>query len=330
MASLLFEHLFSPILSRIFKTGSGGAYPVILGCLCGYPMGAKAVCDSLSGGRIQPREADYLITFVNNPSPVYMTGYVCLYILGREDLRFPLLMIILTVPAITAFIIRRLPGNRHAPGPVLLAAQLSRQNSGGSLNRCITDACDVLVKVGGFMMIFSVFSAPDPAAARNPGCCRLHNCRSAGTDHRPGSFKSPGHICRNKNSPCHGFCLFWRSCPYWRKPTALSIRKGLSVKKYIFGKLFPELPPDPAHSGVAIYSPDVSLISQYRRNRNHRRHRRQQQVPRIQVLLQKQAHHTPAHRSQVRKQKKPQAQLHWPQVRFSWLAKASLLLTIIS
>lgn len=232
----LFEHLFSPILSRIFKTGSGGAYPVILGCLCGYPMGAKAVCDSLSGGRIQPREADYLITFVNNPSPVYMTGYVCLYILGREDLRFPLLMIILTVPAITAFIIRRLPGNRHAPGPVLLAAQLSRQNSGGSLNRCITDACDVLVKVGGFMMIFSVFSA---LIQQLPGIPAVAVCIIAGLLEQTTGLallKAQAISAEIKTVLAMVFVCFG-GLSILAQTYSIIHPQGLSVKKYIFGKI---------------------------------------------------------------------------------------------
>ena len=53
----LFNRLFGPVISRLFGCTSGGSYAVIIGFLCGYPMGAKAISDSLNTKVISRNEA---------------------------------------------------------------------------------------------------------------------------------------------------------------------------------------------------------------------------------------------------------------------------------
>lgn len=200
----LFERVFSPFLSRLFRIQPGGAYPVILGYLCGYPMGAKAVADCICAKRINRREAGYLLTFTNNPSPAYMSGYVCLYILDSKASRLPLLVITFLVPVITALFSRHFIFPRKKSGPAsrmlsssqasgrhflsdpsLKAMSISESEHGNDLSgtskaswdRCLTQACEVLVKVGGFMMLFSVISA---LVCRIPGLPPMAACIISG------------------------------------------------------------------------------------------------------------------------------------------------------
>ena len=56
-----------------FGLSPWGAYAFLTGMLCGYPMGAKIAADLYKNGRISKREAHYLLTFSNNPSPVFLT-----------------------------------------------------------------------------------------------------------------------------------------------------------------------------------------------------------------------------------------------------------------
>ena len=53
-----------------------GAYALILGLLCGYPMGAKITSDMYRHGKIGKREAEYLLTFTNHASPVFISTYL--------------------------------------------------------------------------------------------------------------------------------------------------------------------------------------------------------------------------------------------------------------
>lgn len=184
----LLERIFSPLISRLFKTGAGGAYPVVLGFLCGYPMGAKAVADSLSCRRISQKEATYLLSFTNNPSPIYMISYVAIFTLNAPGMKLPVMIIACLTSIITAFIFRcffyKSPRSSRAPvkpkawpfSGRLSALSLKAKPSPsifskteGTLNtapkppqsffdRSIISAFELLVKVGGYMILFSILS----------------------------------------------------------------------------------------------------------------------------------------------------------------------------
>ena len=57
----------APFWKHFFGISPAGAYVLILGFLCGYPMGAKAVVDMKSGGHIGKEQAEALLILCNNP-----------------------------------------------------------------------------------------------------------------------------------------------------------------------------------------------------------------------------------------------------------------------
>lgn len=69
----------------LFGVSPQGAYAVLVGFLCGYPMGAKTSASLLSEGRIDRREASYLLSFCNQPSPMFLTGFLCLSLLQTPE-----------------------------------------------------------------------------------------------------------------------------------------------------------------------------------------------------------------------------------------------------
>lgn len=71
-----FAALFSPLLRPLFQLSDSCLYCIIIGFLCGFPMGARVCAQSLQKGRITRREATLLLAFCNNIGPIYFTGYV--------------------------------------------------------------------------------------------------------------------------------------------------------------------------------------------------------------------------------------------------------------
>ena len=49
---------------------------ILIGFLCGFPMGARVCAQSLSAGKISKKEASLLLAFTNNIGPVYFAGYM--------------------------------------------------------------------------------------------------------------------------------------------------------------------------------------------------------------------------------------------------------------
>ncbi|MCD8120173.1 MAG: hypothetical protein LUE29_11990 [Lachnospiraceae bacterium] len=64
------------ILRPLFHVSASGAYILLMGFLCGYPMGAKLTAEFVNTGRISGDEGCRLLTFCNNPSPMFLVGFV--------------------------------------------------------------------------------------------------------------------------------------------------------------------------------------------------------------------------------------------------------------
>ena len=70
------SNMFYPLLGKIFHLSPDCIYIIIMGFLCGFPMGASIIADSLSLQKITRREADLLLAFCNNIGPIYFISFV--------------------------------------------------------------------------------------------------------------------------------------------------------------------------------------------------------------------------------------------------------------
>ena len=72
----LIGKILSPIMKIIFKLPGISSLAIFLGMTGGYPIGAKVTSDLLKQNSITKKDANHLITFVNNTGPLFMLGVV--------------------------------------------------------------------------------------------------------------------------------------------------------------------------------------------------------------------------------------------------------------
>ncbi len=77
---------------------------MMLGFLCGFPMGAKVTSELLERGMLTEKEASYLLAFCNNIGPVYFCSFV-LPLLGRR-LTLPYLFGMYGIPLLYGLLLR--------------------------------------------------------------------------------------------------------------------------------------------------------------------------------------------------------------------------------
>ncbi len=162
----------SPFLSPLFRCSPSGCYAVVIGLLAGLPVGAKTIASLITAGRITKKEGQYLLPLCNNPSPLFLLGFVSVSVLGRPDLRYPILCIV-TVSSVLAAVITkpRTPSgtNRNITRKNATTPRSSETISAGSpeksfrfsfllLDSAIEQAFSVLTRVGGYIILFSVLA----------------------------------------------------------------------------------------------------------------------------------------------------------------------------
>ncbi|MDE6517291.1 MAG: hypothetical protein K2L18_05530 [Acetatifactor sp.] len=96
---------FQPVLKPLLRCSPDVNYGVLMGFLCGFPMGARVAAQMYQTGKISRQEARFLLAFCNNIGPVYFCSFV-LPLLGRK-LVLPYLFGMYGVPLLYGIILRR-------------------------------------------------------------------------------------------------------------------------------------------------------------------------------------------------------------------------------
>lgn len=83
---------FGNIISKIFKINKNSSPAIIIGFLCGYPMGAKVVSELYEQNKISSNDAKRLLLFVNNCNPIFIISTIGISIF--ENLKIGIILFI--------------------------------------------------------------------------------------------------------------------------------------------------------------------------------------------------------------------------------------------
>lgn len=156
--SHLIEHLlFLPgrFTQKYLGLSSSGLYAFLCGFFFGYPSGAKILSDLLKTDQISRKEASWLLGFCNNVSPAFLITYFLTLHLSHPE-KIPLTFFLLYgIPAVLCLGFLFFQRNTHSfrgkktSKPVLSLALL---------DACIYDAITVLLKLGGYVLLFAILA----------------------------------------------------------------------------------------------------------------------------------------------------------------------------
>ncbi|MCM1388457.1 MAG: hypothetical protein NC231_14100 [Bacillus sp. (in: Bacteria)] len=71
-----FVRFFHPLFHKIWGTSPNGSYVVLMGMLCGFPMGARVIGQLCRAGKLSEQEGAFLLAFCNNIGPIYFISFV--------------------------------------------------------------------------------------------------------------------------------------------------------------------------------------------------------------------------------------------------------------
>ena len=153
-SSYVVSDLFHPIFHKLFKTGKAGSYVILMGFMCGYPLGSKILYDLFKKECISKKEANYLFKFINNPSPAFLQGYI----LTQFNLLFYqriILMIITYIPSIIIgiYLSSDFKQTNQFPQKTKIIIPSSK-----IIDDTVSNAILTITKIAGYLIIFSIIS----------------------------------------------------------------------------------------------------------------------------------------------------------------------------
>ena len=141
-------------LSVLFHVSKSSSFAIVAGFLCGYPMGAKTSADLVKRGYISRDEGEYLLSFCNNISPVFIINFITAKTMDRQDMILPTVLISLLTPVIVSLFTRRIYHFEIQKGET---KDFLQNWDFDEIDKSIMDSFETLIKVGGYIMLFSVF-----------------------------------------------------------------------------------------------------------------------------------------------------------------------------
>lgn len=153
-----------PVFGRLLGLSENGCFVLISGVLCGYPLGAKACSDFLDQGLISLPEARSLYAVSSFPSPMFLAGFVMAKArqAAGQALFLPLWKVAasLYLPLFPMFV---LAGRLYGFSGIRNIC--SSRNFGSAspkacfpLDQALMDSIHLMVKIGGYLMIFSILA----------------------------------------------------------------------------------------------------------------------------------------------------------------------------
>lgn len=151
---------FQPVFSHVFRLSKQGGYVVLSGLLCGYPMGAKTCREFLESGLISKSEACYLLAVSNHPSPMFILGYLMNQMSSVTGLSGSIppwkVLAALYLPVFPiALLADRIYRN---PADSFPASNKLEPSSVFSFDSAFLACAETMVKIGGYIMLFSIIA----------------------------------------------------------------------------------------------------------------------------------------------------------------------------
>jgi hypothetical protein len=141
-----------PLLSKLFRISKQGAFCIIIGFTCGYPLGIKTINDMYELRKISESEAKYLCTFCNNCSLSFLMNYIAYKCLGTTLLQAGInkyiIFILVYMPSIIVGII-----NSFIFKPATDNTYLQPLNDNRDV---ISDSVKSIIKLCTYVIVFSV------------------------------------------------------------------------------------------------------------------------------------------------------------------------------
>lgn len=158
-AFFLILPIISPLCCKLFSTSPIGSCALVIGWLCGYPMGAKTANELCAAHLISQEEASYLLCFVNQPSPMFLAGFLRYQVLGNSISLWKILFSVYGSAYIVSIVARLFWFHPQKSSKETYHQTAKKEPALLSvIEQSFSNSCSILLTIGIYMMLFSIAS----------------------------------------------------------------------------------------------------------------------------------------------------------------------------
>lgn len=179
-----FVGLLHPLLHRIYGTSRNGSYTIIMGFLCGFPMGARIVGELYEQHKLSREESALLLSFCNNIGPIYFLSYV-IPTLGIDRPGRPFLLMY-GIPLLYGFLLMRIRPwmtrkvsscENHPEARSLQARQPGSCSLLAAIDASVMSGLTGIARLGGYMVFFNLLTIVfQPFQHVNTNILNIYRC----------------------------------------------------------------------------------------------------------------------------------------------------------
>jgi sporulation integral membrane protein YlbJ len=161
-----FVRLLHPFLHFLYGTSRNGSYTIVMGFLCGFPMGARIIGELYENHKLTREESSNLLYFCNNIGPIYFLSYV-VPALAIDRPLIPFLLMY-GIPVFYGFLLLRIaPLLRHtgraflpasSSASVCPAGQKEKVSLLAAIDSSVLSGLLGIAKLGGYMIFFNLLN----------------------------------------------------------------------------------------------------------------------------------------------------------------------------
>lgn len=161
--------VLEPIMRPLFNVPGAGAFVMVIGFTSGFPIGSMVTAKIREQGLCTRLEAERLMSFTNNSSPLFMLTAVSVGMFGRPELGLVIAGAHYLANLFLGLCLRfygreremtKLPSSTHYSLRQALRALLNssqgRQPLGQLLGEAVASSVTKLLNIGGFIILFAV------------------------------------------------------------------------------------------------------------------------------------------------------------------------------
>ncbi len=240
-ATIIGKTLRAPMRLLFGVSGEGGC-AVILGTLCGFPIGAKSAVSMYDSGRISREELERLLTFSNNPSSAFIISAVGVSLFGSRDFGYKLYAATLISSAIIGIAQNIFFKKKKKPpqAEAMLTNSPRRPDTRlgiGDFTEAVTSSAFGILKVCAFVIFFTAFLGTLRSALASVTLPKQANALLFGIFELTGGMSQAAAVLpREQGMMLAAFIAGWSGFSVHFQIMSLCTNRNISFKPYFVSK----------------------------------------------------------------------------------------------